>query len=435
MRSMSFTVNSVRYYLHLNLILTLQISVDGDCLILYPVQITERLRDPRGLRRGGFSNVAPRNQGRRGFPRPAERNDVEDEPPAKRRLSSAVVKVDGEDVSKDGEFPVDGNGTQVKVGENGTSDQSDKKQSGLHRGSWSQRDAEQRRTNKRYEAFALPEPAPRVLPKNEDPKLVNRNRRMLGNLLGTLEKFRKEDKQRSGTDAYARRTAALQRAEEKAREESERLRLQERENLTEKRRRDLTLRARVAAKAEQKKLELLFLQWSEHQKKLSNFIRTKAEPRIYYAPVKPLEEDTSEVEQQKERTFLEWKAARRQEVSEYQKEIEEQCLGNVEKELERWQNARKARKANNEGMNLQETMDKELETHRMEHGPKKRKIPGGGVGDEDEEDEVEDINGGEDEMIMDDLLEEGGDGTIKEEVATDTVKAEAVEEDIKHEVL
>jgi len=67
---MSFTVNSVRYYLHLNLILTLQISVDGDCLILYPVQITERLRDPRGLRRGGFSNVAPRNQGRRGFPRP-----------------------------------------------------------------------------------------------------------------------------------------------------------------------------------------------------------------------------------------------------------------------------------------------------------------------------------------------------------------------------
>lgn len=37
--------------------------------------------------------------------------------------------------------------------------------------------------------MALPEPAPRNLPKNEDPKLVNRNRRMLGNLLGTLEVF------------------------------------------------------------------------------------------------------------------------------------------------------------------------------------------------------------------------------------------------------
>jgi len=28
---------------------------------------------------------------------------------------------------------------------------------------------------------------PRVLPKDEDPRLVNRNRRMLGQLLGTLE--------------------------------------------------------------------------------------------------------------------------------------------------------------------------------------------------------------------------------------------------------
>lgn len=34
-----------------------------------------------------------------------------------------------------------------------------------------------------------------------------------------------------------------------------------------------TLRARVAAKTEEKKLELLFLRWSEHHKRLSNFIR------------------------------------------------------------------------------------------------------------------------------------------------------------------
>ncbi|KAF2616547.1 hypothetical protein F2Q68_00042324, partial [Brassica cretica] len=214
-------------------------------------------------------------------------------------------------------------------------------------------------------------------------------------------------------------------AEQKAREESERLRLQERENLTEKRRRDLTLRARVAAKAEQKELELLFLRWCEQKKKLSNFIRTKAEPQLYYAPTKPLEEDTTEADRRREQAFLEWKAAKRQEVSEYQKEVEERYLSNVEKELERWQNASKARKANNEAMSLQDTMDKELETHRMEHGPKKRKIP---EGDAEEEDEVEDINGGEDEMIMEDILEEG-DGNGKE-MATDT--AEAVEGDIEH---
>ncbi|KAG2321343.1 hypothetical protein Bca52824_014556 [Brassica carinata] len=170
-------------------------------------------------------------------------------------------------------------------------------------------------------------------------------------------------------------------AEQKAREESERLRLQERENLTEKRRRDLTLRARVAAKAEQKELELLFLRW------------TKSEPQIYYAPTKALEEDTTETEQRKEQVrLLEWKAAKRQEVSEYQKEIEERYLGNVEKELERWQNARKARKANNEAMNLQETMDKELETHRMEHGPKKgRHLE---LEEKMKKMEVEDISGG-----------------------------------------
>ncbi|KAJ0257049.1 Uncharacterized protein HA466_0079850 [Hirschfeldia incana] len=387
-------------------------------------EITERLRDPRGLRRGGHPGAGPRNQARRGFLRPAERNDVEDEPPAKRRLSSAVVKetqVEGEDVSK-----VDDG---VSAGENGNSDRTDKKLDGQHRGSWSQRDAGHRGAKKGFEAMELPEPAPRNLPKNEDPKLVNRNRRMLGNLLGTLERFRKEDQQLSGTDAYARRSAALQKAEQKAREESERLRLQERETLTEKRRRDLTLRARVAAKAEQKELELLFLRWCEQKKKLGNFIRTKAEPHIYYLPTRPLEEDTTEAEQRKEQTFLEWKAAKRQDVSEYQKEIEERYLSNVEKELEKWENARKARKSNNGDMNLQETMDKELETHILEHGPKKRKIPGGGD-EEEEEDEVEDINVGEDEIIMDDVLEEGGDGNDKE-VATDPAEAEAVEGEIE----
>ncbi|KAF8086912.1 hypothetical protein N665_0609s0042 [Sinapis alba] len=390
-------------------------------------EITERLRDPRGIRRGGPPGAAPRNQPRRGFLRPAERNDVEDEPPAKRRLSSAVVKesqVEGEDVSK----VDDDNETHVSAGENGKSDLRDNGRQ--HRGIWSQRDAEHRGTKKGFEDMALPEPAPRQLPKNEDPSLVNRNRRMLGNLLGTLERFRKEDKQLSGTDAFARRSAALQKAEQKAREESERLRLQERETLTEKRRRDLTLRARVAAKAEQKELELLFLRWCEQKKKLGNFIRTKAEPQLYYAPTRPLEEDTTEAEKRKEQTFLEWKASRREDVSEYQKEIEERYLGNVEKELEKWENARKARKANNDAMNLQETMDKELETHIMEHGPKKRKIPGGG--DEEEEDEVEDINVGEDEMTMDDVLDEGGGDGNDKEVATDTAEeAEAVEGEIE----
>ncbi|KAF2293734.1 hypothetical protein GH714_004380 [Hevea brasiliensis] len=324
-------------------------------------EITERLRDPRGLRRGGLSGAGPRNFAangvrQRGVVRPADRNDAEDQPPAKRRLLSAVVKVEDGEIVEDPTVSTDlknkqsaeedvGAAIRIKVMEN--------------QPFYSRVEAE----------LPVAEPVPRLLPKDEDPSLVSRNKRMLGQLLGTLEKFRKEDMKLSGTEAYKQRSNALLR----------------------------TLRARVAAKTEQKKLELLFLRWSEHHKKLCNFIRQSL---IYYLPNKALDEDATLLEHRKEQTFSEWKATRREELSEHQKQIAEQYLGNVEKELERWQNARKARRPNNDA-NLQESMDKELDTHRLEHGPKTRKIPGGS--NNEDEDDVEDINVGEDDM-MDDVL-------------------------------
>ncbi|RYR17410.1 hypothetical protein Ahy_B03g062162 isoform B [Arachis hypogaea] len=390
-----------------------QLRNEIDELLRQQREIMERLRDPRGLRRGPFS--APRRQP---FPPHGDRNEPEGQPPAKRRLSSAVVRVDEE-----GELIHDDLAHAPKsVNTNGAS--ATNQSNSQHQTGWSRRD---RNSNMDSDTPAA-EPVPRVLPKNDDPRLVNRNKRMLGQLLGTLEKFRKEDMKLSGTEAYMRRSTSLQRAEQRAREESERLRKEEREQIAEKRRRDLTLRARVAAKTEEKKLELLFLKWSEHHKKLGNFIRlflilvqkcpyshfietkisfsscalTKTEPPIYYLPKKPLHEDAAIFEKQKEEAFLEWKNARREEVSEYQKQIGEQYLANVEKDMERWQNARKARKVNN-NQDLQETMDKELDTHRLEHGPKKRKIPGGSNNEDDED--VEDINIGE-EDLMEDVLED-----------------------------
>ncbi|PQQ19277.1 pinin [Prunus yedoensis var. nudiflora] len=367
-------------------------------------EITERLRDPRGLRKGGLAAAGPRNFAAngarpRGFTRPADRPD-EEQPPAKRRLSSAVVKVEDGEITENAEEAKDVKKNDTN--EEAKADQSDRKLPNSQQSGWSRRDGNHGAAKKDFEIPA-PDHVPRVLPKEQDPSLVNRNKRMLGQLLGTLEKFRKEDMQLSGTEAFMRRSNSLQRAEQRAREESEKLRQQEREQIAEKRRRDLTLRARVNAKTEEKRLELLFLQWSEHNKKLCNFIRTKAEPPIYYLPKKPLDEDPTLAEQRKEKEFLEWKAARREELTDYQKQIGEQCIANAEKELERWQNARKPRKANNDVMNLQETMDKELDTHRLEHGPKKRKIPDGSNNDEDEDD-VEDINVAEDYMI-DDVLD------------------------------
>ncbi|XP_057803886.1 uncharacterized protein LOC131019369 [Salvia miltiorrhiza] len=369
-------------------------------------EITERLRDPRGIRRGGLSGAGPRNfavngSRQRGFVRPAERNDADDQPPAKRRLSSAVVKVEDGEITEGGpeaatdveekEVAFD---TREAVNTNGS--QGERKPSN----NWSQRDGNQRSAKMDFE-IPPAEHVPRVLPKDEDPTVVSRNKRMLGQLLGTLERFRKEDVQLSGTEAYMRRSDSLKRAEQRAREESEKLRLQEREQIAEKRKRDLTLRARIAAKAEEKNMELLFLRWSEHHKKLGNFIRTKAEPPIYYSFAKPLDEDASSAEQQKEKMFQEWKYARREELSQYQKQILEQYVANVDKELERWQNGRKGRRPNNAMANLQETMDKELETHQLEHGPKTRKIPD--QSNNEDEDDVEDINVAEDDM-MDDVL-------------------------------
>ncbi|KAG6651953.1 hypothetical protein CIPAW_06G149400 [Carya illinoinensis] len=367
-----------------------------DELLRQQRQITERLRDPRELRRGVFSDAGPRNFAsngalQRSLIRPvSDRTDAEDQPPGKRRLSSAVVKKE--------------NAVREEVAGAGTANQSDRKPSNLKQTGWSRRDENQRAAKTESEGPVVKH-VPRVLPKNEDPSLVTRNKRMLGRLLGTLEKFRKEDMQLSGTEAYMRRSNSLQMAEQRACEESERLRQQEREQIAEKRRRDLTLRARVTAKTEEKKLELLFLQ-------------TKAEPPIYYSPNKPLEEDETLVQQQKGQAFLEWKATRREELSLYQKQIQEQYVANVEKDLETWQNARKARKTNNDMLNLQETMDKELDTHWLEHGPKKRKIPNGNKNED--EDDVEDINVAEDDM-MDDVLDVDVPGRSDE-----TVKPEAV---------
>lgn len=365
-------------------------------------EITERIRDPRGLRRGGFTGNSSRNFGpnlppQRGFVRPVDRTNSKDEPPAKRRLSSAVVKVDDEEVAGGENAVGEGQNEAPSVDEPVTVVRIDQRSSvsQQNRLSYLKNGGLQAENGVDHQVKEVP----RVLPKDEDPRLVNRNRRMLGQLLGTLEKFKKEDLQLSGTDAYMRRSNSLQRAEQKAREESEKLRQQERERIAENRKRDLVLRARVAAKAEEKKLELLFLQWSEHHKKLTNFLRTKTEPHIYYMFAKPMEENTELSEQKKEQAFLEWKTLRREELSAYQKEIQEQYIANVEKDLDRWLTARKTRNANSDA-NLQETMDKELETHRLEHGPKARKIPGSN--NEDEE-EVEDINVGEDDM-MDDVL-------------------------------
>ncbi|KAK1309538.1 Histone-lysine N-methyltransferase ASHH2 [Acorus calamus] len=309
-----------------------------------PVMITERLRDPRGLRRAGLAPNGARSFAhpnsaaalrRGGIVRSAEKPAQEDQPAPKRRLSSAVVE-DGEVTEEMKVVDVQGGEPEVPAAPNRENDIRPVSHGGR----------ESRRVNRMEAEGPVTNHVPRVLPKEEDASVVKRNRRMLGQLLGTLE----------------------------------------------------TLRARVIAKAEEKKMELLFLRWSEHHKKLCNFQRTKAEPPIFYLPNKPIIKDPAMAEQQREQAFIEWKSARRDELTQFQKQLEEQYVANAEAELQRWQNVRNARRVNNAVVD-QETMDKELETHQMEHGPKTRRIPGSN----EEEEDVEDIVGDDD--MMDDVLE------------------------------
>ncbi|CAN6903316.1 unnamed protein product [Brassica oleracea] len=63
----------------------------------------------------------------------------------------------------------------------------------------------------------------------------------------------------------------------------------------------------------------------------SGCFRTKEDPQLYYAPTKPLEEGTSEAEQHVGAYILRMEVSH-ETRSEYQKEIEEPYMGNVEKE-------------------------------------------------------------------------------------------------------
>ncbi|KAG4990790.1 hypothetical protein JHK87_024247 [Glycine soja] len=119
-----------------------------------------------------------------------DRNDSEDQPPAKCLLSSVVIKVDDGELPKDVDAEHDWttkdfakeavNGTIATVVHN------DNNPFNSHQSGWFKRDNNQRNSK----TFDIPttEHVPRVLPKNEDPSLVNRNKRMLGQLLETLEK-------------------------------------------------------------------------------------------------------------------------------------------------------------------------------------------------------------------------------------------------------
>lgn len=115
-----------------------------------------------------------------------------------------------------------------------------------------------------------------------DERSRQRNKRMFGALLGTLQKFRQEEtKLKAKEDKKAEVEA---RVEEARRREKEELR-RERQQLFLSRKRQLAeVRALEAKLARSRQ----FQDWRAAQLPLASFIKTRAQPPIYYAPKRKL---------------------------------------------------------------------------------------------------------------------------------------------------
>ncbi|XP_071495656.1 uncharacterized protein [Diadema antillarum] len=115
---------------------------------------------------------------------------------------------------------------------------------------------------------------------SKDKASVDRNKRMFGHLLGTLQKFR--DESVTKTDKDKRRKEIENKLEEKAVEEKKAV-AEEKKHL---------FQQRKEKQAELTKLEQLVeltqehKEWDAHTLQLSSFIRTKAKPHLYYRPAK-----------------------------------------------------------------------------------------------------------------------------------------------------
>ena len=141
-----------------------------------------------------------------------------------------------------------------------------------------------------------------------------RNRRMFGLLLGTLVRF-KEDERTKEQQAEKRKAVELK-LEEKQREERDRLKRERFQLFSDRRRHQAKLRAL------EQKMELVEIHsaWESETHSLENFIRTTAKPHVFFLPKSHIPQSQSKLDESK-RVLSELITERRKQLEEELEEI------------------------------------------------------------------------------------------------------------------
>lgn len=183
---------------------------------------------------------------------------------------------------------------------------------------------------------------------------LERNKRMFGCLLGTLQKFRKEENILKSKEE--KKAKIEKKLEEQEMLEKIKLKQEREELLANRKRKQIEVKALETKMSKLRDLQV----WEESKKHLTNFIKTNTKPEIFWLP-KIMTSKTTSLQNRTNQEITESIEERRRKVDEEIKEIEDQ----IEKDGESYDDHTNGKKS----VSLND--DVKVEPHESENGDDK----------------------------------------------------------------
>jgi len=157
-----------------------------------------------------------------------------------------------------------------------------------------------------------------------DKKSSARNKRMFGALVGTLQRFNKEEVKKK--DVTEKQKEKLMKVEERTEKEKEEIKNRKRELFTDqkKKKQDIKILHIQMRRVEE------YETWEKSKKQEANFIRTKADPPLYWLP-KTISDKSIELQQATRQLVEKEVATRKEEFEEELLEIERKMTANLDR--------------------------------------------------------------------------------------------------------